>query len=260
MELVFNQMLTTLLALWWPFCRVLAMLSAAPMIGESMVPVSVRVLLSLVLAIVMLPIAQPPTVISPFSLHGIVVTGEQALIGLLIGLSFHLAVSAILVLGYTLSSQMGLAMAQMNDPMNGTSSDVVSAFLYVLTILVFFSIDGHLVVTGVLGASFRAWPVGSGVSQLALETFPLQVAWVFTAALLLATPVIFSALVVQIGFGFLNRIAPSFNLFSLGFSLITVFGLFMLTQMVRFLPDHYLSLTTRTLDMLEHLLRAGPHG
>lgn len=260
MELAFHQMLATLLALWWPFCRVLAMVSAAPMLGESMVPVSVRVLLSLVLAVILLPVAQPPQAISPFSLHGIVVTAEQALIGLLIGLAFHLAVSTILLLGYMLSSQMGLAMAQMNDPMNGTSSDVVSAFLYVLAVLVFFSVDGHLVLAGVLGASFRAWPVGSGVSSLALETLPLQVAWVFSAALLLAIPVIFSALVVQIGFGFLNRIAPAFNLFSLGFSLVTVFGLFMLTQMIRFLPDHYISLTQRTLELLEQLMRAGPHG
>jgi len=93
MELAFDQMLGTLLALWWPFCRVMATMSAAPMVGEAMVPVSVRVLLSLALAVVLLPVAQPPEVISPFSLRGIVVTGEQALIGLLIGLAFHLAVA-----------------------------------------------------------------------------------------------------------------------------------------------------------------------
>jgi flagellar biosynthetic protein FliR len=260
MELAFDQMLGTLLALWWPFCRVMATLTAAPMVGEAMVPMSVRVLLSLALAVVLLPVAQPPEVISPFSLRGIVVTGEQALIGLLIGLAFHLAVATIMLLGYMVSSQMGLAMAQMNDPMNGSSSDVVSAILYVLAVLVFFAVDGHLVVTGVLGASFRAWPVGSGVSALALQTLPLQVAWVFSAALLLAIPVIFSSLVVQVGFGFLNRIAPALNLFSLGFSLVTLFGLFMLMQMVRFLPDGYLSMTRRTLDMLEQLMKAAPHG
>ena len=65
---------------------------------------------------------------------------------------------------------------------------------------------------------------------------------------------------VQVGFGFLNRIAPALNLFSLGFSLVTLFGLFMLMQMVRFLPDGYLSMTRRTLDMLEQLMKAAPHG
>jgi flagellar biosynthetic protein FliR len=260
MEPALDQMLAVLLALWWPFCRTLAMLSAAPMVGEAMVPVAVRVLLALVLSVVLLPTAQPPEVISPFSLHGIVVTAEQAVIGLLLGLAFHLAVSAVMLLGYMVSSQMGLAMAQMNDPMNGSSSDVVSAVLYILAAFVFFGMDGHLVAAGVLGASFQAWPVGGGLSALALQTLPLQVAWVFSGALLMAMPVVFAALVVQFGFGFLNRIAPALNLFSLGFTLVTVFGLFMLAPLVRYLPDHYLNLTRRTLEVLEQLMKAGGHG
>ena len=84
---------------------------------------------------------------------------------------------------------------------------------------------------------------------------PLQVGWVFSAALLLSLPVIFSALVVQIGFGFLNRVAPTFNLFSLGFSLIIVFGLFMLAGMLRLIPQQYVQLTTRVLEMLGQLMR-----
>ncbi|XAH22456.1 flagellar biosynthetic protein FliR [Xylophilus sp. GW821-FHT01B05] len=259
-QVLIHQVLAMLMALWWPFCRVMAMLSAAPVIGENMVPITVRVLLSLVLAVVMLPVAQPAEVISPFSLGGIVATAEQAVIGFILGLAFHLVIAAIMVLGYLVSSQMGLAMAFMNDPMNGTSSDVVSGLLSVLAMLVFFAVDGHLVITGVVGASFRAWPVGSGVSQLALQTLPAAVAWVFSAALLLATPIIFSTLVVQIGMGFLNRVAPTLNLFSLGFSVITVFGLFMLGQLVRTVPEHYVHMTGQVLEMLRRIMQAGPHG
>ena len=49
MEAVLNQLPSLLTALWWPFCRVLAMFSAAPILGENMVPISVRILLSLAL-------------------------------------------------------------------------------------------------------------------------------------------------------------------------------------------------------------------
>lgn len=259
MELVFGQLLALLSALWWPFCRILATLFMAPVLGEAMVPVTIRVLLALVLAVVTLPAVQAPT-IDPWSLHGILVTVEQVIIGAVLGLAFHLVMSAVLVLGYLVSSQMGLAMATMNDPINGTSSDVVTSILSILFILVFFSVDGHLVLAGVLGGSFRAWPVGSGIELLALQSLAFNVAWVFSAALLLAVPVVFSALVVQVGFGFLNRIAPSLNLFSLGFSLVTLFGLFMLAQVVRFMPEHYLRMTNQVLEMLHHNLRAGGHG
>ena len=257
MEPVFNQLLGLLGAVWWPFCRTMALLSAAPVLGENMMPVTVRVLLSLVLAVVLMPMAQPAVAIDPFSMHGVVAALEQAVIGFVLGLAFHLTMSAILVLGFLASSQMGLAMAVMNDPMNGQSSDVVSSLLYMMCILVFFAIDGHLVITGVLGASFQAWPVGQGLATLQLKTLPLAVAWVFSAALLLALPVVFATVVVQFGTGLLNRVAPALNLFSLGFAIVTVFGLFMLTQVVRFVPEHYIRMTQQVLDLIHRGLRAG---
>lgn len=250
MEFTLSQLPSLLTALWWPFCRVLAMFSAAPIVGENMVPITVRVLLSLAFAVVFMPIATPATAIEPLSMHALLVTAEQALIGFGIGLAFHLTIAIVMVLGFMISSQMGLSMAVMNDPMSGASSDVVSALLYILCILVFFSIDGHLVLAGVVGASFQAWPVGGGVDFLTLQTIAYNVAWVFSAALLLALPVIFSALVVQLGFGFLNRVAPALNLYALGFSVVTVFGLFMLGHIVRAVPDHYIRLTQQVLEML----------
>ena len=56
MDGIFTTLLTELSVLWWPFCRVLAMLSAAPIIGDTSVPLVVRVLLSLVLAVILLPV------------------------------------------------------------------------------------------------------------------------------------------------------------------------------------------------------------
>jgi flagellar biosynthetic protein FliR len=146
-------------------------------------------------------------------------------------------------------------MAQMNDPINGQASDVISTMLGLVSILVFFAIDGHLVLAGVLGQSFRAWPVGGGYSPMLLQAVALNVGWVFSAAMLLALPIVFSTLVVQIGFGFLNRVAPSLNLFSLGFSLVTLFGLMMLVQVVRFIPEHYVQMTNQVLEMLQQQMR-----
>ncbi|MBA4341881.1 MAG: flagellar biosynthetic protein FliR [Methylibium sp.] len=258
MELELQQLLPWLNSLWWPFCRTLALLSAAPMIGEAMVPLTARVLLSLVLAVVLLPISQSTALaISPWSLQGVVAAGEQALLGLVLGLALHLAMSVITVLGFLLSSQLGLSMAVMNDPMNGNSSDAVTALLSTLCMLTFFSVDGHLMFVQVLGASFKAWPVGAGLSQLAMHNLVFNIAWVFSAALLLALPVIFSTVVVQVGLGLLNRVAPSLNLFSLGFSLVTLFGLFMLTQMLAFVPAHYLRMTERVLELIDQGLKTG---
>ena len=260
MELAFKDLLPWLGAFWWPFCRTLALLSAAPMVGEATVPVTARVLLSLPLALVLMPISQATAVmVSPFSVHGIVMTAEQALIGFGIGMTLQLAMSALSTLGFLLASQLGLAMAMLNDPVNGSSSDVVTALVNVLCMLAFFGMDGHLLFVAILGKSFQAWPVGSGLSLLTLQNVAYNVAWVFSAALLMALPVVVAALVVQMGMGFLNRAAPALNLFSLGYALVTLLGLFMLGQILSSIPTHYLRMTERLLDLLAQTMRAS-HG
>jgi flagellar biosynthetic protein FliR len=54
-------------------------------------------------------------------------------------------------------------------------------------------------------------------------------------------------------------VAPSLNLFSLGFSVVTLFGLMMLVQVVRFVPEHYVQMTNQVLEMLQQQMRAA-HG
>jgi flagellar biosynthetic protein FliR len=258
MDLV-HYLLPLLGALWWPFCRIMALLSMAPVIGEGPVPLPVRALLSLVLAFLMLPLTRGLPMPDPFSLHGVAAMFEQAMIGGVLGIALQFATASISMLGYLASSQIGYSMAQMNDPVNGQASDVVSSLLALVTILVFFSIDGHVVLATVLGQSFRAWPVGGGFGSLLLEAVALNFGWVFAAAMLLALPIVFSTMVVQIGFGFLNRVAPTLNLFSLGFSLVTLFGLMMLVPLVRAIPEHYIALTNQVLEMLHQQMKVA-HG
>nr|WP_315212727.1 flagellar biosynthetic protein FliR [uncultured Duganella sp.] len=265
MEPVLAQLLPMLTAIWWPFCRILAMFIGAPVLGEAVTPVTVRILIALVLAVLMLPITGGSGGvggydIDPFSMHGVVATIEQALIGFVLGLAFHFAMSVIGVLGFMVSSQMGFSMAVMNDPMNGQSSDVVSALLSVLSIIVFFAIDGHLVISNIIGQSFRAWPLGQGYTPMLLNAVAYNVAWIFSAAMLLAIPIVFSTLVVQLGFGFLNRVAPSLNLFALGFSVITIFGLVMLAEVVRFIPEHYVRMTNQVLELIRQQMQVAANG
>lgn len=264
MEPVLSQLLPMLTAIWWPFCRILAMFIGAPVLGEAVTPVTVRILIALVLSILMLPLTggygANAYAIDPFSMHGVVATIEQALIGFVLGLAFHFAMSVVGVLGFMVSSQMGFSMAVMNDPMNGQSSDVVSALLSVLSIIVFFAIDGHLIIANIIGQSFRAWPLGHGYTPMLLNAVAYNVAWIFSAAMLLAIPIVFSTLVVQIGFGFLNRVAPSLNLFALGFSVITIFGLMMLVEVVRFIPEHYVRMTNQVLELIRQQMQVAVNG
>lgn len=256
---VFAQWLDLILTLWWPFCRLGTAVMVAPFVGEAMVPLRVRLGLVLCLAIATLPATRQAPAVDPFTLHAVVLTLEQAVIGLLFGLAFQLVMAALAVLGSLLSSQMGLSMATLNDPGNANSSDVVSVLLYLLAALLFFAMDGHLVLVQVVYHSFAAWPVGGGVAPLALSTLAGGLSWALAAALLLALPAVFATFVVQAGFGLINRAAPALNLFSLGFPLVTLFGLLALTLVVRTVPEHYLRLSAQLLRFLS-ALQGGGHG
>lgn len=256
---LFADLLQLLPALWWPFCRFLAALAVAPLTGEGMTPARVRIGIALVLAVASLPALRGMPAIDPFSLYGIAVAVEQAIIGLIFGLAFQLVMAVLSLLGFLVSSQMGLSMAVMNDPGNGNSSDVVSTLLYLLGAMVFFAVDGHLVLIQVVYTSFKAWPVGSGIDVLSLKMLANSVGWVLAAAILLALPAVFATFVVQIGFGLINRVAPALNLFSLGFPVVTLFGLGTLGLIVRFVPEQYLRLSGQLLQMLDGMLGHG-HG
>lgn len=152
---------------------------------------------------------------------------------------------------------MGLSMAAINDPLNGQMSDALSSVMYVLFILLFFCVDGHLLLLNVLARSFTVWPVGSAAfSAQALQQLVFAIGWMFSAALALALPVVFATLVVQIGMGLLNRTAPTLNLFALGFSITTMTGLLLVTLLIPALPEHYGRMVSHVLDLYATLASA----
>jgi len=257
MEALLHQLQDVYTVLLWPFFRFAAALAVAPVLGEALVPVRARMLLALVLAVAVQPALPPPPQVDPVSLHGVVLVFEQVLVGGMIGLAFHLVLAALTLFGVLASSQMGLAMAMLNDPVSGTPSDAVSALVYVVFVLLFFAFDGHLLVTHVLARSFHVWPVGAAsLDDGALLRLALGVGWIFAAALMLALPLVFAAVAVQFGSGLLNRVAPTLNLFALGFSVTIAFGLLLVMLLVPSLPGHVQRMLAHVVGMLDGLAAA----
>lgn len=258
MDALMQQLPALAGTLMWPFFRLAAALFAAPVLGEAMIPVRARALIALALAVVAQPALPPMPAIDPISVAGIALMAQQIVIGGLLGFSFHLVLSGFMVLGALVSAQMGLSMAALTDPVNGASSDAVSSLLNVLFILLFFAMDGHLLLTQVLVRSFHIWPVGgAGIAAASLQRFASGTGWVFAAAIMMALPVVFTIMVVQLGMGFLQRVAPALNLFSLGFAVYTLFGLWLLLLLVPAIPEHFRRMLTHVLDLLDAMAAAG---
>ncbi|MBS6510954.1 MAG: flagellar biosynthetic protein FliR, partial [Clostridiales bacterium] len=130
---------------------------------------------------------------------------------------FQFLFLALQLAGQILSFNMGMSMAVMNDPSSGASTTVLAELINVYAILLFFAMDGHLLLVSVLYKGFTYWPIGNALHPQTLRTIALAFSWVLASASLLALPTTFIMLIVQGCFGLLNRIAPPLNLFSLGF-------------------------------------------
>ncbi|AKJ41366.1 flagellar biosynthesis protein FliR [Pragia fontium] len=249
-----NTLITPMLAIWLPFVRILAFFHFCPIFDQRSFPLKAKVALSLLLAIVMTPMIASNVVLNDLlTVRSLVLIGEQILWGFIFGTLLQFVFVALQTAGHILSFNMGLGMAIMNDPNSGASTTVISQIIFIFSALLFLSMDGHLLFITILFKGFTYWPIGQAINDLSLRTLVLGLSWVISSAVLLSLPTTLIMLVVQGVFGLLNRVSPTLNLFSLGFPISMLFGLFCLMLLAGNIPDHYLNLTNMVLDQLDKL-------
>ena len=223
-------------AFLYPFLRILALMSSAPLFSHASVPVPLRVGLALAIAVAISGTLPAAPFASPLSLAGAVLVVQQLVIGISIGLSMQLVFAAVTLAGDMIGLQMGLSFAAFVDPQNAEQAPIVGAFLSLVLMLVFLSINGHLALIAALVESFRALPIGPD-GWRALDAMHLVAAGrgLFATGLALSLPVIGALLLVNLTLGVLTRTAPQLNLFAVGFPVTLVTGLVMLLLAMPFI-------------------------
>lgn len=226
------------LATWvYPFFRVLALFSSAPLLSHASVPVRVRIGLALLLALLVAPATGGPPV-SPYSLAGGLLIIQQILVGVAMGFVVQIAFAAVELAGDLIGLQMGLSLASFIDPQRNEQTPIVASFLAVITMLLFFAIDAHLLLIGAVAESFRALPVGTAALPApAWREIVATGAMVFSSGLQIALPVLGTLILVNVALAVLARTAPQLNLFAVGFPLTLIVGaLVLLLALPRLLP------------------------
>ncbi len=226
----------------WPMFRVGAFFMAMPIIGTQLVPMRIRLLLTIVVTLVAAPLLPAMPRVDPLSVQSYLLVGQQLLIGLSMAFILQMLFQVFVLVGQMIAMQMGLGFASMIDPTNGVSVAILSQFYLMLAMLLFLSMNGHLVVIEVLVESFTTMPVA--LTGLDFGLFGMLVnwaLWMFASALVMAMPAITALLIVNFAFGIMNRAAPQFNIFSLGFPFSMIFGLLIVfISLSGFLPQYEL--------------------
>ena len=212
-------------AFFWPFLRVLALLSTAPLFSASQVPVQVRVGLAVVVALALAPAlpAMPPVRLD--SALGWTLVVQQLLVGGVVGLAMSLILSSVQLAGSVVGLQMGLGFSTLFDPLQGDEVTSLASFPNLLALLLSVAMNGHLLLLAVLARSFTLLPVGAsaGLGAAGWHALALEGGALFSLALAIAAPALGVLLIANLGLATLSKLAPQLNLFAIGFPLF--FGL-----------------------------------
>lgn len=238
----------------WPLFRVSAMVSAAPVFGTRSVPIKVKVMTALAITSVLVPILPVPEV-DVFNPLSVLIIAQQILIGLIIGFTVQLVFSAVITGGQIVAMQMGLGFSLMVDPQNGAQSPVLSQFYILMVMLIYLSIDGHLVLVEVLAESFKTMPISA--QGLIADDFMQVVRWganIFAGGMAIALPAIASLLVVNVAFGIMTRSAPQLNIFAIGFPITMMLGFSLVMVTLPNIAPKSISLFSEVYHLIQSIL------
>ena len=203
-------------ALLFAMVRIGAAFVAAPVFSAVSVPLPARIALSGAIGVLVVNTAhiQPPEQV--FSIYTFVAVGAEALIGLALGFVLQIAFAAPLIASEVIGMGMGLGFAAAVDPQNGHATPALGQFLSILLTLLFLALDGHLVLVDLVMRSYEAMPPGTWIAPERLLGIAMFGGYAFLAGLLLALPVGFILLCMNVVVGMLSRAAPALNLFAVG--------------------------------------------
>jgi flagellar biosynthetic protein FliR len=223
-----NNVVTILPLFFLATVRVGSFVISSPLFGMRGVPTPIRVVISFILGLAVVSFTGLPSEDLLSSLNFIFIVLVEIAVGLTAGLIVTIWFSSVALAGEKMATSAGLGYAAQIDPQAGGQTPVVSVILNLFLIVLFVSLDGHLLMLRVFFESFSILPIGSMPPPMVLIGAGIKAAGsMFVAASLIMLPVVGIILMINVSAGIMTRSAPQLNLFSFVFP-VTILGAFII--------------------------------
>jgi len=216
------------------FGRIGAMVMLLPGIGESNLPARVRLSIALALTAVLLPLHRQAYTVDLNALAPMIVEMvQEVVIGIVLGITARLAVSALQIAGSVVAQQLGLGFVTAVDPTQDQQGVLVGNFLAVLGVTLIFATDMHHLVIEAMNDSYAVFRPGEmPLTGDVARHVTTVVAASFRIGVQLAAPFIAFGLVFNLGLGVLSRLMPQMQVFFIGLPLSILLGLLLLVMVL----------------------------
>lgn len=228
------------------FARIGAMVMLMPGLGETNVPVRIRLAIALSLTLIILPLHRAAYQVDMQSIAPLIVLMlHEIVIGVVLGATARVTLSALQVAGSVIAQQLGLGFVTAVDPTQGQQGVLVGNFLSILGVTLLFATDSHHLIIAALDESYRIFAPGTfmpagDVASLATRAFGAA----FRIGLQLSAPFIVFGLVFNVGLGILARLMPQMQVYFVGVPLSIAIGFLILGAIVTTLMGVYLDYFT----------------
>ncbi|MCK5111785.1 MAG: flagellar biosynthetic protein FliR [Arcobacteraceae bacterium] len=218
----------TVLAFSLLLARVLAFMAFMPIFGHKSVNPTIRIAISFYFTLFLFPLVD-----YDISIIGqdkfILALLSEATLGLIASFFVQIIFSAIQIIGDLIGYATALSMANMFDPATGTQQGIVSRFLYMVVLVLYFQTGMYEITLLMLSQSFGLIELGTfdlfsydGIS-IAIK----EVTNMFAFAFSFAFPLFFIGFIMDIYYGYGTKSMPAFSpfviTFQIKFTLIFIF-------------------------------------
>lgn len=214
------------------FCRVTAFFVVTPVFSHKTVPSIFKIGLGFFISLFIF-MMHADNQVMVLDLQYVMLIIREVLIGLMLGFIVYLFFALMHTAGGIIDMQIGFAMANIIDPVSGTSVPLLGNFKYLLMLVVFLMMNGHhYLLTGLMD-SYQWIPIENNwFARMAdgsiAEFITNSVVLSIIIGIQIAVPIMVAMFITDVGLGFLAKTAPQFNVFVIGFPVKIMLGLLLI--------------------------------
>ena len=233
--------------------RLAAATAMVPIFGTTRIPAIARIGVTIALSALLVAAMPAPPIAPESAIELAVAMGTEVFIGAAFAAGFAAAHGAAELAGRALDTQIGFGAAVLLNPATQTFSPLLGSLLSLLSIAVFMSLDGHLLLIQAISISLASTPPGVVFSDFDWGALWRQAGLNFSFGLALAAPVMFMFLLADMAMAVLARSMPQLNVLVLGFAVKILLGLAGLAYAIQFLQSAINQLFFATFGYWEQL-------
>lgn len=211
------------------FCRITSFFVVVPVFSSRSIPLQFKIGLSFFVSMIIFSSGGTGITV-PQDLTYIILIIREVLIGLLLGFIGYLMFMTIQTAGSFIDIQIGFAIANVIDPLTGTSAPIFGNFKYMIALTMFVIMNGHHHLLNAIVYSYDWVPIDNimfskmldgSLSDFLVRSFAQS----FMLAFQMSAPLVTALFLTDVGLAFLARTAPQYNVFVIGVPLKIIIGL-----------------------------------